>query len=266
MGNFVRKVQDYNKIVKDGLSYVSAHNKVQSRVDSVYPKYSSITGVLRNRQWEGKRCFVFGGGPSLKGFDFSHFRNELTIGVNRVFEVFDTTIHYSMDTRFYHWLVCGTLDQFSGKPVLQAWNNARGHKIFLCPFSFRPFPNYVYAIRRLETPSVSTDIGKGIYGSNNSGFGAVMLAVALGANPIYLLGFDMKTDNNDNTHWHKGYPNQILVNLRKKFLTYIESFEKFAPVFKQMRVNVINLNRDSGIRCFNFGDLVDILPNGRKSE
>ena len=37
----------------------------------------------------GKRCFIIGNGPSLKGMDLSPLRGEVTFGLNRIYLLFD---------------------------------------------------------------------------------------------------------------------------------------------------------------------------------
>ena len=65
----------------------------------------SLESVISSGAWEGRRCFIVGGGPSLKDFDFSQLKGALTIGINRAFERFDPTILFSADERFwrYQW-------------------------------------------------------------------------------------------------------------------------------------------------------------------
>ena len=95
---------------------------------------------------------------------------------------------------------------------------------------------------------MSKDITHGIYGGNNSGFGALMLAIALGANPIYLLGYDMKIESK--THWHSGYPNQNAEKLRNRLLIFKKQFEEFANPIKKLGIDIVNLNPNSALSCF----------------
>ena len=82
--------------------------------------------VLPDKSWKGQRCFIIGGGESLKDFDFSKLKGELTIGINRAFEKHYCTINFSMDRQFYEWLINGKL----GKEALRKWNAYKGYKVF----------------------------------------------------------------------------------------------------------------------------------------
>lgn len=229
----------------------------QIQVDNVYKGVKKITEVLRTNQWSGGRCFIVGGGESLKGFDFDKLNGELTIGINRSFERIDSTLLYLMDSRLYRWLINGDLNKHDKSDVLQKWNNFKGHKIFLCPLAGGEIDDEIYAVRRIIQPSISLNLNKGIHGSNNSGLGAIMLAIALGANPMYLLGFDMKCSTS--THWHSGYPNQNADQLQNVMTKYVDEFEKFAPVIESLGFRVVNLNPNSGVTCFEFDDIDRVL-------
>lgn len=61
---------------------------------------------LKNK-YHGKRCFIFGNGPSLKKLDFSKFENEYTFTVNQLpknpnFDKLKTTFHMYADENFFN--------------------------------------------------------------------------------------------------------------------------------------------------------------------
>lgn len=86
---------------------------------------------------------------------------------------------------------------------------------------------------------------------NNSGFQAMLLAMALGAKNIYLLGIDMKYIR-DKTHWHKGYSGPIGNSSAQRetmggiFRRWMRNFEKI----DYSGVNVINCSMNSGLNLF----------------
>jgi len=55
--------------------------------------------VLPDNSWKGEDCYIIGGGPSLARFNWSLLKGKKTIGINRVYEKFDPSIIFSMDTR-----------------------------------------------------------------------------------------------------------------------------------------------------------------------
>lgn len=227
----------------------SDHPMKLSIASSVYEASDNkITKVLAPRAWEGKRCFVLGGGESLRGFDFHKLDKEITLGINRTFEYYHSTLNYMMDYRFLEMIKGGEMNAYLNKDVYKAWLEYTGLKVILCPITpLRMEPN-LYLVHRLDSKMVTLSVNEGIYGGNNSGFGGMMLAIALGANPIYLMGFDMQCKTA--THWHEGYPGQTLDGQRKKNQQFLDQINEFAPWLKGMNIDVINLNPNSALECF----------------
>jgi hypothetical protein len=73
------------------------------------------------------------------------------------------------------------------------------------------------------------------------------LAVTLGANPIYLLGFDMALGPDGKAHYHSGYSMPFPV---RKLAAYIDNFNYVAPILKERGVEVVNLSPVSALKCF----------------
>lgn len=205
-----------------------------------------IHEVLPDNSWAGKPCFIIGGGPSLKDFDWSRLKGKRTIGVNLAFMKFEPTVIFSMDTRFLRWIETGAYGHETKIRLLKAtgyklWNVT--YKASLPDYIFiaKVFRNYNEG-RRAFTSTLKEGLGHGA----NSGYGALNLACCLGANPIYLLGFDCKHENGK-THWHDGHPSRQTARDIKKFAL---AFEWVAPQIKRKGIRVINLNPDSGLNCF----------------
>ena len=218
-----------------------------NRMNSVYAGGHKVTEVLTSEQWKGQRCFILGGGESLKGFDFSLLRGERVIAVNRAFEFYpDADIWYAMDVALYNNIRSGLFNT-NGRDVYQLWKDFKGHKVYLCPINYYKFFDKVHYVRRSNTSEVSYNLEKGIFGGNNSGFGALMLALALGANPIFLLGYDLKI--RETTHFHSGYPKQEKEALAKKLTVFRDKFEKFKDKYPK-DTRIINLCLDSALECF----------------
>lgn len=212
--------------------------------------------VLPDKSWEGKSCFIIGGGPSLSGFDWTKLKGKRTIGVNRAFEKFDPTINFSMDTRFLAWLERGVY----GLDVRKKFRKSAAYIVWQCTY-IAQLPIFIYIIKvhkmdyytgcRAFTDSLKNGIGHG----DNSGYGALNLACCLGANPIYLLGFDMKHENGK-SHWHEGHPaDQKEENVKK----WIGHFGWAAPLIKSRGFRVINLNPNSALECFEKMDPEGVL-------
>lgn len=203
------------------------------------------TDRLRDGIWRGRPCFIVGGGPSLRGFDWSRLRGELTIAINRAHEFFDPTIIFTMDDRFIQWTINKRFggrarDRFINHPV-RVQHDMTGR---------RKWDGMISLQRSSEYP-VSSTLRAGLADGQNSGFGALNLAVCLGANPIYLLGYDMRSAGARQKHFHSGYPTAQTPSVYPRFAAH---FERAAPVIEQAGVRVVNLNRESGLTCFEFGD------------
>jgi len=219
-------------------------------------KALNITSILSSGVWEGKRCFLLGGGPSLIGFDYNLIKDELTIGVNKTFIQFSATINYVMDARFY-----GMVTNPSNKENLyQSWATYKGIKVFLKRNKKFKFDSSVYVVNALPNKSISFDLDKGIWPGNNSGFGALSLAIALGCKNIGLLGYDLSVDSKTKkTHWHGGYLDQNPKSMPKKLDKFKVPFNEFSEAFVQQGIKITNLNFDSALKCFSFGKIKEFL-------
>jgi len=216
-----------------------------------------ITEVLPIGSWNGKRCFILGGGPSLENFDFSLIKNELTIGINKSFIKFPTAVNFSMDAKFYEYVSKPNSADAVQNKIHEQWLTYSGVRTFLQLDIKKQLEN-IYLVKKLTAKSISLNLEAGIYGGSNSGLGALMLAMALGANPIYLLGYDMKVKDTK-THWHSGYPNQTADSLIRRLGKFIQSFDECADSIKKAGFTVINLNPDSALICFDKKRIEDII-------
>jgi len=263
MAQLMRKEsRGHSRIVQRGPSNnarVSVVHKTHDSITSISTiKCKHITSIMQSGMWEGNRCFILGGGPSLANLNFQDIAGELTIGINKSFTKFNTTINYSMDQRFYDYLV--RYDKKEGKDAFlyEKWKAYEGIKVFLEGTSKFRFESDVYVIGRLSQRVISLNLTKGIYPGNNSGFGAIMLAAALGADPIYLLGYDMKVSG-EQTHWHDGYPNQTAKLLSDKLKKYANLISEFAPSYEAAGFDIINLTPGSALTCFKTSTLSEVL-------
>ena len=208
--------------------------------------------VLPDGAWKNKPCFIVGGGPSLKGFDWTMLKGYRTIGVNRAFERFEPTIIFSMDTRFLNWVMN---DKYTlvkdGAETKAKFMASKAYKVWLCTYTIglpkgffivHVATSYFYGLRNFSLSSMQ----EGICHGDNSGYAALNLAVCLGANPIYLLGFDCKHENG-RSHWHEGH---VMGQKRKDAEKWASRFEIAAKILAPTEFRVVNLNPDSALECF----------------
>ena len=220
-----------------------------------YEKGRYLYNVLPDGEWKGQRCFIIGGGESLRDFDFSKLKNELVIGVNRAYEKIDCTINFGMDNSLYEWITQGKL----GKEAKEKFADFKGFPVWLDSAGY-DYPHGIFILNTSGGHELGTAMKDGIAGGTNAGFGALSLAVALGASPIYLLGFDMKGKDGKQRWWHDGYPDKQGERVYKSF---INDFQRAAKSLVQKGIQVINLNPDSDLKCFNFGKIEEIKPIDR---
>lgn len=95
--------------------------------------------------------------------------------------------------------------------------------------------------------------GKGCW-CGNSGFGALMVAIALGCRKIALLGYDF-TIQGSKTHWHEGYGKQDIENVKNNLISYRKCIDEFGSTILSMGVQVFNLNPSSALQSFPHTDL-----------
>lgn len=220
-----------------------------------YEEGRMLYDIMPDGTWKDQRCFIIGGGESLKEFDFSKLKNELVIGVNRAYEMMDCTINYAMDNNLYRWITGGKLGQeaknkfedFKGIPV---WLDSAGYD----------YPKGIFILNKSDGHKNSYAMKDGLKSGTNAGFGALNLAVCLGANPIYLLGFDMKGKEGEAGWWHNGYPER---QSDKVYKAFNNDFKRTASELKEKGFRVINLNPESELKCFEFGKFEDIKPTKR---
>lgn len=225
------------------------HNAEQIRMEGG-PKL--LSSAFQNGCWAGKRCFIIGGGPSLKGFDFARLAGELVIGVNRSFEVIDPTIQVSIDDRFIGWAQTGHF----GAIALRKWQNMTAAKAFI-HYSWTklvPLDHYFVPCNRAE--GFGWDIDK-LGHMSNSGYSALNVACCLGASDIYLLGFDMQVDPATGKEWfHDGYK---LQRKRDPYPQFMEYFYKYADEIRGHGINVWNANPNSALKVFPFCNIDEVL-------
>ena len=208
-----------------------------------------------------RACYIIGGGPSIMNLSPERLAGKYVLGVNKAFAKFNNQMNWSNDMIFNDMLITPPADDKELQQMSHQWKHGyNGLKVFRQQLDRKHYKNGECLVKMLTEPTISFDISQGIYCGNNSGFGAMMLAIALRANPIYLLGFDLKVNmKTERTHWHGGYPRQELRQLGKKILQFKKPFELLAPKIAEFGINVINLGPDSDLRCFPEQNMEDLL-------
>jgi len=206
-----------------------------------------ISELFSPAPWRGQPVFIVCGGPSLRGFDWTELEGRLVIGVNKAYEVIDPAILFAMDQDF---VIEADAGQY-GDESHQKWRALKATKVF-----YRQWDTLKewWHVDRSGQPAMPKSLTDGFPDANNSGMGALLLAAAMGADPIYLLGLDMHGDpaTGKQVHFHGGYgPRQHPNNVYPRM---IEQFNAYAAALLQ-RVQIYNCNPNSALRCFPFAPM-----------
>ena len=199
----------------------------------------SLFSLIPRGAWKGHRCFIIGGGPTVLTHNLDRLAGELTIGVNRAYDVYYPSILCALDPQFYEWAEDGVFGIFSemryrSYPGTKAWAQVRKDTSINA--------SGIYNIENTDCRI------------NNSGQSAINLAIELGASPIYLIGFDLKGSP---TNFHDGYPTGASSNV---YEGYVKSIESSVPErAKEYGVEIINLSTDSALTAFTFADFDEVL-------
>jgi len=204
---------------------------------------------------KGRNVFIIGGGPSADTVDFSLLQDEITISLNDAFEKFsNTTAIYWVDDSW----------------ASENYDKLKVHNCKLL-FTSRRAQHLSYDRNADPRGLLSSTILKrtGDFGydpkpdcvmGNNSGTQAINLCVNMKPNAIILIGFDMKLVNNK-SHWHKKY--RLPIQPKTYNDLFIPSTDALAKGIKlnNCKVEIINANADSALRCFKFGNYMDYLKD-----
>jgi len=192
----------------------------------------------------GKRGFIIGGGPSIldiqkEGFNFNHLKNEITVGVNKAYNLFTPT--YLVWTDPYFW-------KTFQKEILNL------NCIKFCSMNiskkFEIENKNIIPLRRdkdSNNKTIITTLSEAVPMWNNSGVTALRIAHALGLNPIYLLGIDIQhKDSEGRTHFHTDYEkNRVAKTKPKRFSLFFESFKKTIKALKEKNIKVVSCSKNS---------------------
>lgn len=162
--------------------------------------------------WKDQSAIIVGGGASLKGYDFSKIRDRNVIGVNEAFRLGSHAVKLCL-------FGDGTWFQRS------KWDLERyaehGGKVFAIvpkPYAWK-LPWMTFLARETDGTHLLPKCGW----NHSTGAAAINLAAGLGANRIFLLGYDLCAKG-PRTHWHNQYAR----------VTHSSSFAHFAKGFNRL--------------------------------
>ena len=144
--------------------------------------------------WEGETSYCVGGGPSLKGFDWTRLKGKNVIAINSAFTALPlemVSIVLFGDRSFFK-LNEAALKQVAQKvPVISCAPGVDVSWLLVAP--------------RIELGLSQDHIGW----NYNSGAAAISLSLLLGCSKTYLLGYDLGHKNGEASHWYTKGPGAL---------------------------------------------------------
>lgn len=198
---------------------------------------------LQEGAWKGRRVFILGGGPSLRGIDTMVLagRGEITLGLNMAF------LHNPTATLIYDKRC---MERVS---MEESWKNYRGFKVWLnyedqgMPLDSFPQTRQLHEyVTNPYTRRWPKAMSEGLYRGNNAGTAGICLADVLGAETIYLLGYDMSVEAGKPANWHSLYPEEWQAK-QSTIKAYREDIERIKG---SVRARVINVTPGSALNVF----------------
>jgi hypothetical protein len=207
------------------------------------------TEVLRDGMWAGRPAFILGGGPSLKGFDMSRLEGHLTFGINMAYLLCPTVC------------LMGSINLMARLRGEQSWRECKSIAIALEAMLWNSNSDYGCRVLNVAPPGVEwgTSFETGFPVANNSGSVALNIVSVLGADPIYLLGFDFhpSEEHGGTVNWHDHYAR--LRNPTPRRNVYDEYMEDLEGRAAHSSSKIINLNPGSALTCFPKTTIENIL-------
>lgn len=176
------------------------------------------------------KCLIIASGPSLTQDDVNLTKGKFdyTIAISDCYRICPwASLLYSCDTKW--WKYYNGVPEFTGQKVSPFKACAEKYSMGWIPAQYQEF-------------SFSDSIAFG----NSSGYQALNLAVLLGFKEIYLLGYEYQVT--DKSHWFGDHP--ITIAVRSCFDTWLNDMNKAAPQIASYGVRVVNLSRNTAIKCF----------------
>lgn len=188
------------------------HNVSWSYLKGVSTRNRKNIYAFHNRH-KGERCFIIANGPSLKNMDLTPLQNETTIGMNRIYLLFD---EWGFKTTYLACINELVLDQFYedirklNQPKFLNWNRRR---LFLTD-SNSVFIKLGLSLKDTFAQDLTNEISSG----GTVTFAALQLAYYMGFKEVIMIGLDhnfvekgrpnkteIRHSDKDESHCHPNY-------------------------------------------------------------
>lgn len=211
--------------------------------------------------WEGGRCFIIGGGPSMpREFGVpEEIIQDVLSGRSKpeAYSPYLKRIHtehiiaINMAYRLGDWVDV----LFFGDDGFWANNkndilNFQGLRVTCARNIEGLLQRRIKVMLRDPSKPVGISTKAGAVGWNkNSGAASISLAAQFGVKQIILLGFDMKLDGKQNQHWHKFYGGNKKT-VAGTFKMHKRGFPAIAEDAQRLGIEILNASPESTITEF----------------
>ena len=193
--------------------------------------------------WNGD-CFILGGGPSLKDFDAGRLKNKRVIAVNNTYRIAPwADVCYFMDAIWYEWHKEELLNTYHGILITTSKQQ-------------RDDPNVKFLERGPSRLGIAREPSRLVRGTN-AGYGAIGIAVHLGAKRIILLGYDMKVGKDGEHNWHKDHKRKVPAQVYKN--QFMGGYLSLPAPLKERGIEVLNATPGSELEVFPKVNIEEIL-------
>ena len=191
------------------------------------------------KRWDGGDAFIIGGGPSLAGFDFDLLEGKNCIGCNLAFLLGEEIVPILYFTDFSFW----------GKNREEILDEYQGEVIAGSTSFTDEAHHWIKHVSRKRDGLHSK--GHAIGWNYSTGASAIDLALRFGADRVFLLGVDLKTDKGNRMNWHSDNACERK-DLDSLFLRFRRGFERVARDLPEVYPgrSVIQVNNEPPLDCF----------------
>lgn len=194
------------------------------------------------KMWDGATVYILGGGPSLRDVDINRLRGQHIIAVNNAYQLASwIPMMYFMDTVWFRWHA----------ESLANWPGIRVTSCRECENT--SWVKFVDQGHRRELDERPHFMMRG----TNAGFGAMAIAIKLGAMKVILLGFDMQLVNG-NANWHEDHERVTIAEIYKR--QFLKSFASVKGELIERGIEVINATPGSALTTFPIVSPKEVYP------
>lgn len=148
-------------------------------------------------RYKGKRCFIIGNGPSLKGKDLDELKDEVTFAANKIYKIFPETVwrptfYCVQDEKVLLDMDCEALKDVTNQSEktfvrMQSFNLVQKNKIKLLNSLYLPIMKSAY---KTDAAPFANLHGFYVYDGDTVTYATMQLAAYMGFDEIFLIGMD----------------------------------------------------------------------------